>query len=58
MGSVEVGKKADLVVLDADPMDGVASLGRIHAVIHGGRLYSSTDLADIKNRIAAGSPAR
>jgi imidazolonepropionase-like amidohydrolase len=53
MGSVEVGKKADLVVLDADPMDGVANLSRIHAVIHGGRPYSSADLAGIKSRIAS-----
>ena len=35
-GSLEVGKRADLLVLDANPLDAIANTRRIHAVIIGG----------------------
>ena len=38
-GSVEVGKRADLVLLDANPLDNIANTRRIRAVVQGGRLY-------------------
>jgi len=36
LGSVEVGKLADLVVLDADPLADIGHTRRIHRVIHSG----------------------
>jgi imidazolonepropionase-like amidohydrolase len=38
LGSVQVGKYADLVVLDANPIDQVANTRRINAVVVNGRL--------------------
>lgn len=36
LGSVEEGKRADLVVLDADPREDIRNSLKIHAVIHNG----------------------
>ena len=38
IGSIEEGKVADLVLLDADPLADIRNTRRIHAVIQGGRL--------------------
>ena len=38
LGSVEVGKWADLVILDADPIADIHNTRRISAVIQGGRI--------------------
>jgi imidazolonepropionase-like amidohydrolase len=39
MGSVEVGKNADLVLLDGNPMENVKNLHRIAAVVLDGAYY-------------------
>jgi imidazolonepropionase-like amidohydrolase len=39
LGSVEPGKLADLVVLDADPLADVGNLRRISLVIKGGVVH-------------------
>jgi imidazolonepropionase-like amidohydrolase len=39
-GTIERGKVADLVLLDADPLQDIANTRRIHAVVIGGRLIS------------------
>jgi imidazolonepropionase-like amidohydrolase len=44
-GTVEVGKRADLVLLDANPLADVRNLRRIRAVVLGGRLLTGSDLA-------------
>ena len=44
LGSVEVGKLADLVLLDADPLADIRNTQRIRAVIADGRLYRRADL--------------
>jgi len=44
MGSVEVGKDADLVLLDADPMESSQNLDRINAVVRNGAFYSRDSL--------------
>ena len=38
LGSIEEGKVADLLLLDADPLADIRNTRRIHAVIQGGRL--------------------
>ena len=43
-GSVEAGRIADLVLLDANPLDDICNTQRIHAVISGGRLFRRADL--------------
>jgi imidazolonepropionase-like amidohydrolase len=57
MGSVEVGKQADLVLLGANPVDDAASLHRVSAVVRGGRHYSPADLDDLKDRVRSAHPA-
>lgn len=51
MGSVEVGKDANLVVLDGNPVVRVQNLHRIHAVIRGGAFYSKEALNSLETRI-------
>jgi imidazolonepropionase-like amidohydrolase len=41
LGTVETGKLADLVLLDANPLDDVGNLRRINAVVANGRLIDS-----------------
>lgn len=45
LGTVEVGKLADLVVLSADPSEDVRNLRETHQVIVGGRLINVSHLA-------------
>lgn len=56
-GTVEVGKQADLLLLDANPLSDVANTRRIAAVIIRGRYYSRQRLdgmmADLAHRYAA-----
>jgi imidazolonepropionase-like amidohydrolase len=44
LGTVERGKLADLVLLDADPLQDIHHTQRIAAVIIGGRLYDRASL--------------
>lgn len=43
-GSVSIGKRADLVLLDADPFVRIENASRVHAVFIGGRLYDRQQL--------------
>ncbi|HKR49020.1 MAG TPA: amidohydrolase family protein [Pseudonocardiaceae bacterium] len=58
-GTVTAGKSADLVVLNANPLDDITNTQRIHAVVVGGRLITSVErermLSDLET--AANSPA-
>ena len=53
-GTVEVGKRADLVLLDADPLADIANTRRISGVVLGGRWLSGATLqamlADLADR--------
>lgn len=46
VGTIEVGKRADLVVLEADPMANLANTRRIRYVVLGGVAYAPADLLD------------
>ena len=52
MGTVAAGKEANLVLLNANPMDSVQNLHGIHAVIRDGRFYSTDALTQLKERVA------
>jgi imidazolonepropionase-like amidohydrolase len=41
-GSIERGKAADLLILDANPLADIANTKRISAVVVGGRLVDTT----------------
>lgn len=43
-GSVEAGKRADLVLLDANPLEDIDNVRRISAVVFGGRLMARAEL--------------
>ncbi|HEU4474482.1 MAG TPA: amidohydrolase family protein [Gemmatimonadales bacterium] len=43
-GTVEVGKRADLVVLEADPLVDISNTRRIRYVVLGGRMYTPEEL--------------
>jgi imidazolonepropionase-like amidohydrolase len=44
LGSLEKGKKADLVVFDADPTEDIANARRVRLVMRGGTLYRKSEL--------------
>jgi imidazolonepropionase-like amidohydrolase len=41
---VEVGKRADLIVLGANPLDSIHNIRTVEKVISGGTLYGSAEL--------------
>jgi imidazolonepropionase-like amidohydrolase len=51
LGTVETGKVADLLLLDADPLANIANTQRIRAVVANGRLLRRADL----DRLLAGA---
>lgn len=52
-GTVEVGKRADLLLLDANPLEDVANTRRIAAVIVGGRVLPRARLDAMMAELAA-----
>ncbi|MBS1790299.1 MAG: amidohydrolase family protein [Acidobacteria bacterium] len=51
VGTIESGKIADLILLDADPLQFIENTRRIHAVILGGKLISSSQLQTMKTKM-------
>jgi imidazolonepropionase-like amidohydrolase len=43
-GTIAIGKRADIVILDGDPRSDIRNTRRISAVIANGRLFSKTDI--------------
>ncbi len=44
LGTIEPGKRADLVVLDANPLDDIHNVRRVRWTIHDGRVYDAAAL--------------
>ena len=49
LGSLEVGKLADLIVLDEDPLDDLRNTESLSMVMLNGRLYDAATLNEIGN---------
>jgi len=58
LGSVETGRVADLLLLDANPLETIDNSRRIHAVVTNGRLLTRTDLDQMLAQAAAAADAR
>lgn len=43
-GTIEVGKRADLIVLDEDPLADISNIRSVRTVISGGRIYDSAEM--------------
>ncbi len=54
MGVVESGRDADLVLLDADPLDSAENLHRISGVVRAGFYHSRQTLDGLKAQVASG----
>ena len=50
IGSVEVGKLADLIVLDSDPLETIRNSESVSLVMVGGRLFDAATMNEIGNR--------
>jgi imidazolonepropionase-like amidohydrolase len=58
IGTVETGKIADLVLLDANPLDDITNVGRINAVILRGRLFDRAGLDQLLASVEAAPDRR
>ena len=47
LGSLEVNKLADLVILNRNPLDDIRATDQIHMVMINGRLYSAANLEEV-----------
>ncbi|HYE73228.1 MAG TPA: amidohydrolase family protein, partial [Blastocatellia bacterium] len=52
-GTVEVGKLADLILLDADPLQNISNTQKIHALIIHGQLISASQRETLLDKIKA-----
>ena len=52
LGTVEEGKHANLVILEADPLQSVQNLHKIAAVVRGGQYYPQAQLLTLRDQVA------
>ncbi|HEY9403705.1 MAG TPA: amidohydrolase family protein, partial [Pyrinomonadaceae bacterium] len=53
IGTVEKGKIADLVLLDASPLENIGNTQKINAVVIGGRLISEAEIQKVITSLGA-----
>jgi imidazolonepropionase-like amidohydrolase len=53
LGTIAVGKIADFVLLDADPLTDIRNTRRIHAVVQAGRVFPRAELDALLARVRA-----
>ncbi len=53
LGTIEKGKIADLVLLNANPLDAINNTKRIDAVVYGGKLYPRSSLDEMLANVEA-----
>jgi imidazolonepropionase-like amidohydrolase len=53
LGSIETGKRADLVLLDANPLEDIHNSTKIYAVVLNGRVLERKELDEILSEIEA-----
>ncbi|MGH8167831.1 MAG: hypothetical protein ACREQ1_11360, partial [Woeseiaceae bacterium] len=58
LGSIEPGRLADLVLLDANPLEDIRNTQKIRAVVGDGRLYRRADLDQLLAGVNEPSPER
>jgi hypothetical protein len=58
LGTIEVGKIADLVVIDADPLKDIRATSSVVAVIAKGRVHTRSDLDTLLVQIERQAPER
>jgi imidazolonepropionase-like amidohydrolase len=51
LGSVATGKRADIVLLNGNPLKDISQTKNIHAVILNGKLYSFVELQKLKDQV-------
>jgi imidazolonepropionase-like amidohydrolase len=44
VGSIEVAKRADLIVLDANPLDNISNIRKVRFVVTQGRMFDCAKL--------------